>query len=85
METQKREKWDKLTGEERNLLLAIVEIFKGSYIGRREFARTMHSLLTDFPGREVMLKDKRAPFVKELWHEYEWRRKKLDLKNRHRK
>ena len=82
MSLQKREKWDVLTGDDRSLLIAIVELIQGMHLSYAEFARSMHSILSDFPGREILSVEKRTIFVDQLWREYEWRRKKLDHKSR---
>lgn len=82
MESKERTKWERLTGDQRSLLLAIVEIFQGKHLKFDEFAETMHSLLEDFPGMEILSHSKRINFVNELWREFEWRRKKEKLRNR---
>ena len=82
MESRKREKWTTLTGDQRSLLLAIIQIFKGQYVPFNEFAETMHSLLGDFPGMEILADAKRATFVEELWRQYEWRKRKLQRRQR---
>jgi hypothetical protein len=76
MESQERKKWEALTDDQRNLLLAIVELIVGNDLTQEEFAFSMNSLLEDFPGLEILSEPKRASFVSELWREYEWRRKK---------
>ncbi len=82
MESQERKKWESLTGDQRNMLLAIVETLMGSYLAYDHFAETMSRLLEDVPGLEILSESKRASFVNELWREYEWRKKKLNRRNR---
>ena len=82
MDSRDRKKWEALTDDQRNLLLAIVEIFMGSQVLFDEFAKTMHSLLSDFPGMEILSESKRARFVNELWKQYEWRSRKLSQTKR---
>ena len=82
MESQERKKWESLTGDQRNMLLAIVETLMGSYLTYDHFAETMSRLLEDVPGLEILSESKRASFVNELWREYEWRKKKLNRRNR---
>ena len=82
MESQERKKWETLTDDQRNMLLAIVETLMGSYLTYDHFAETMSRLLEDVPGLEILSESKRASFVNELWREYEWRKKKLNRRNR---
>ena len=82
MESQERKKWETLTDDQRNMLLAIVETLMGSYLMHDHFAETMSRLLEDVPGLEILSESKRARFVNELWREYEWRKKKLNRRNR---
>jgi len=82
MESQERKKWETLTDDQRNMLLAIVENLMGSYLTHDHFAETMSRLLEDVPGLEILSESKRASFVNELWREYEWRKKKLNRRNR---
>ena len=82
MESQERKKWETLTDDQRNMLLAIVENLMSSYLAHDHFAETMSRLLEDVPGLEILSESKRASFVNELWREYEWRKKKLNRRNR---
>jgi hypothetical protein len=82
MESKERKKWEALTDEQRDMLLGIIEVFKGHYVERDEFSETMGQLLEDVPGLEILSESKRATFLNELWRMYSWRKRKLRQRNR---
>jgi len=66
MESQERRKWETLTDDQRNMLLAIVETLMGSYLTYDHFAETMSRLLEDVPGLEILSESKRASLSRTL-------------------